>query len=112
MFEPIRIVGTEIPNRVVRAAHSTRAAWVDTNDDLMAYHEARARGGVGLSILEIAGVHPTSATAIPVYSDRVVAGYQKLMDRIRPHGMRVQTSGSCLGMLICTGLSWHHDVHK
>ena len=89
LFQPIDVAGTTIPNRVVRSAHSTGSPWVDTSDDLIAYHEARARGGVGLSILEIAGVHLSSPTRIPVHSDAVVAGYERLMAAIRPHGMKV-----------------------
>ena len=89
LFEPLRIAGTNVANRIVRAAHSTGAPWVDVSDDLIAYHEARARGGVGLSILEIAGVQRRTATAIPVHHDRVVEGYAQLMKRLRPHGMKV-----------------------
>ena len=89
LFQPLALAGTTLPNRVVRAAHSTGSPWVDTSDDLIAYHQARARGGVGMSILEIAGVHRTSATAIPVYDDRVIEGYHRLVDALHPHGMKV-----------------------
>lgn len=89
VFEPIDIVGTTIPNRIVRTAHSTAHAWADANDELIAYHEARAKGGVGLSILEIAGVHKSAPTLIPVYGDHVIGGYQKLVGRLHPHGMKV-----------------------
>lgn len=89
VFQPIDIAGTTIPNRIVRTAHSTAHAWVDTSDDLIAYHEARAKGGVGLSVLEIAGVHLSAPTQIPVYGDHVIAGYQKLVERVHPHGMKI-----------------------
>jgi 2,4-dienoyl-CoA reductase-like NADH-dependent reductase (Old Yellow Enzyme family)/thioredoxin reductase len=89
LFRPIELGSVTIPNRIVRTAHSTGAPWVDRGDDLIEYHEARARGRVGLSILEIAGVHRTSVTGIPITEDRVVDGYQKLTSRIRPHGMKV-----------------------
>ena len=51
VFQPQQIGGCTIKNRIVRTAHSTGAR----GDDLIAYHEARARGGVGLAIIEIAG---------------------------------------------------------
>lgn len=89
VFQPIDIAGTTIPNRIVRTAHSTAHPWVDSGDELIAYHEARARGGVGLSILEIGGVHLSSPSLIPVYGDHVVPGYHKLVDRLHPHGMKV-----------------------
>jgi 2,4-dienoyl-CoA reductase-like NADH-dependent reductase (Old Yellow Enzyme family)/thioredoxin reductase len=89
LFQPIQVAGTTIPNRIVRTAHSTGSPWVDTNPDLIEYHAARARGGVGLSILEIAGVHMSSPTLIPVWGDMVIPGYQKLVDALHPLGMKV-----------------------
>lgn len=86
LFETLIVGGVEIPNRIVRTAHGTGLA----GEDLIAYHEARARGGVGLSILEVAGVHPTSATpGIPVFSDTVVEFYDSLRKHLHPHGMKV-----------------------
>lgn len=85
VFQPLVIGGCTIPNRIVRTAHSTGAA----GDDLIAYHEARARGGVGLSILEIAGVSPDSPTSIPVFSDRVLPFYEQMAARLHAHGTQV-----------------------
>ena len=45
VFEPIRIGDVTIPNRVVRTAHGTWIAHVQINDELIAYHVARAKGG-------------------------------------------------------------------
>ena len=56
VLSPIRIGGVEVPNRVVRTAHATGFAAGEMSDRLIAYHEARARGGVGLTIVEIMGV--------------------------------------------------------
>jgi len=36
---------------------------------LIAYHVARARGGVGMSTLEATGVHSSAPSSIPLYSD-------------------------------------------
>jgi 2,4-dienoyl-CoA reductase-like NADH-dependent reductase (Old Yellow Enzyme family) len=85
LFTPLRIGSCEIPNRIVRTAHSTGTV----GDDLIAYHEARAEGGVGLTILEIAGVHRTSPTSIPVHSDTVLAFYERIAERLHRHGTRV-----------------------
>jgi len=85
LFEPLRVGTVTIPNRIVRTAHGTGLR----GEDLLAYHEARARGGVGLSILEIAGVHRSSPSGIPVLSDAVLPVYEQLVQRIRPHGMRL-----------------------
>lgn len=89
LFEPIQLAATTVPNRVVRTAHSTGSPWVDDSPGLIDYHVARARGGVGLSILEIAGVHLSSPTLIPVHADTVVAGYEKLAAACHPHGMKL-----------------------
>lgn len=85
VFRPQQIAGCTIPNRIVRTAHSTGT----TGDDLIAYHEARARGGVGLAIIEIAGVSTDSPTAIPVYSDKVLPWYEELAGRMHRHGTKV-----------------------
>jgi 2,4-dienoyl-CoA reductase-like NADH-dependent reductase (Old Yellow Enzyme family) len=89
IFEPIRIRNVEIPNRVVRTAHGTHFGQDSLPDKFIAYHEARARGGCGLTILEFAGVHPSSAVELRILDDRITADYQRLMAAVRPHGMRV-----------------------
>ena len=85
VFQPQQIAGCTIPNRIVRTAHSTGTL----GDDLIAYHEARAKGGVGLAIIEIAGVSTDSPTGIPVYSDKVLPWYEELSTRMHRHGTKV-----------------------
>jgi 2,4-dienoyl-CoA reductase-like NADH-dependent reductase (Old Yellow Enzyme family)/NADPH-dependent 2,4-dienoyl-CoA reductase/sulfur reductase-like enzyme len=55
---PMKIGRLPIPNRVVMPAMGTNiaAAGGGVNDDVIAYYEARARGGVGLIITEITRV--------------------------------------------------------
>jgi len=45
IFEPITIRNVTIQNRVVRAAHGTHLARHAFDEDSIAYHAARARGG-------------------------------------------------------------------
>ncbi|WP_419926225.1 FAD-dependent oxidoreductase [Candidatus Poriferisocius sp.] len=85
VFQPLDIGGCTLPNRIVRAAHSTGAV----GEDLIAYHEARAKGGAALTILQIAGVHPTSPTDIPVYTDRVLPLYEEMAARLHAAGGKV-----------------------
>ena len=85
VFQPLDIGGCTLPNRIVRAAHSTGAV----GEDLIAYHEARAKGGAALTILQIAGVHPTSPTDIPVFTDRVLPFYEQMADRLHAAGGKV-----------------------
>jgi len=78
-----------IPNRVARTAHGTNIGQGRLNDDLIAYHLARARGGVGLSIVEAASVHRTDTGTLRLHDDTCVADFRHLMDAVRPTGMRV-----------------------
>jgi 2,4-dienoyl-CoA reductase-like NADH-dependent reductase (Old Yellow Enzyme family) len=89
VLQPITIGGVTIPNRVVRSAHGTRFGGGLMSDDLIAYHALRARGGVGLSILEIMAVHPSSPSGVNGFDPRIGDGYKRLLDEVRPHGMRL-----------------------
>ena len=85
VFQPLEIGSCTLPNRIVRAAHSTGAV----GEDLIAYHEARAKGGAALTILQIAGIHPTSPTDIPVFTDKVLPFYEEMASRMHAAGGKV-----------------------
>ena len=53
LFTPLEVGPLTLKNRIVRSAHGTHLA----GESLIAYHEARAKGGVALSTLEATGVH-------------------------------------------------------
>ena len=90
VYEPLTINGVEIPNRIGRSAHGTGLSrGVPISDALIAYHLARAKGGVGLTVLEAAAPHASSVMPLNASDDSLVPGYRRLMDAIRPHGMRV-----------------------
>lgn len=89
IMTPIRIGSVEIKNRVFRSAHTTAIGGGTLSDDLVAYHEARARGGVGLSVIEAMSVHPSSLSALNMIDPSLAEKYPRMMDRLRPHGMRV-----------------------
>ena len=77
---PLQIGRTTIKNRVFRPAHATILGKGAMSDALIAYHEARARGGAGLSIVEVGSVHPTSPLAIDLWKAELEPGYCKLGD--------------------------------
>jgi 2,4-dienoyl-CoA reductase-like NADH-dependent reductase (Old Yellow Enzyme family) len=99
LFEPLQLASVEIPNRIARAAHGAGFRWVDEADDLIAYHEARARGGVGLAIQAWGGVHPSSANkpgmrpmpggAFPFYEREIIPGSRRLTDAVHRHGSKI-----------------------
>tara|TARA_Y100001970_G_C14257589_1_gene876682 strand:- start:9654 stop:11621 length:1968 start_codon:yes stop_codon:yes gene_type:complete len=88
LFQPIDVGPLTIPNRIVRSAHSTALPL----KRLIAYHEARAVGGVGMSTLEATGVHlssPAMRSIIPLHDDAVIDFYKELSTALKPHGMKM-----------------------
>ncbi len=89
VLAPVEINGLKIKNRVVRTAHGTNIGQGRITDELIAYHEARAAGGCGLTILEAASVHPTDMGTLWLHDASVVDDYRRLMSRLAPYGMTV-----------------------
>ncbi len=89
ILSPITINGLEIKNRIARAAHGTSYGRGSMSEDLIAYHEARARSGVGLNILEATVVHRSSANhTVDAVDDSIVPGFAALGKACAAHGMR------------------------
>ncbi len=91
IMSPIRIGRLDVPNRVARAAHLTQyTSRGRVTDKFVAYHAARAAGGVGLSILESATVDRAHSPApLDASSDAVIDGWRQVADAVHAHGMRV-----------------------
>ena len=83
VFTQLQVGPLTLKNRIVRSAHGT----LMTGERLIAYHEARAAGGVAMSTLEATGVHVNAPSVIPLYSDDCIPFYRELTERMRPHGM-------------------------
>lgn len=61
-------------------------------DDLIAYHRARARGGVGAIFIEATAVHPSgllTAHTLGGYLPAIVPGYRRLSDAVHAEGARL-----------------------
>jgi 2,4-dienoyl-CoA reductase-like NADH-dependent reductase (Old Yellow Enzyme family) len=93
LFEPGRIGPVEVPNRIVMAPMTTRAADSDgfVTAQTIAYYSARARGGVGLVTVEMAspercGRHRKHELGI--YDDRFLPGLARLASAIRAEGAK------------------------
>jgi len=89
VLSPIEIGGVSVPNRVVRTAHATGIGGGHMSPELIEYHAARARGGVGLTIIEILSVHPTSPASLNAFDPRLSEEYAQLVTACAPHGMKL-----------------------
>lgn len=84
LFSPIKIGSQTIKNRVVVTAHGTnfgRQPDSVINDRYISYLERRARGGVGLIVTEVTGVHPDTQPLSGItfaYDEKCIPGYEKL----------------------------------
>jgi 2,4-dienoyl-CoA reductase-like NADH-dependent reductase (Old Yellow Enzyme family) len=93
LFSPITIRGKTIKNRILSTGHDTTMPTDSLpNDRLVAYQEARAAGGVGLIILQVAGVHDSARYTTHVLmatTDDCIPGYKKIADACHAHGTTV-----------------------
>lgn len=106
---PIRIKDVQIKNRVVRSAHGTNIGRGELNDDLIAYHLQRAKGGVGLTFVEYCSVHPSNySPQLQSWDDSIIPRYRKLMDAVKDHGMTVFQQLSHGGLIYpgVDGVAW------
>lgn len=90
LLSPIKIRGLELKNRIILPAMGTRMASKkgEITDRLIAYHAARAKGGCGLNIVEVAAVHRPSSPAhfVWICEDSLIEGHKKLTDAIHENG--------------------------
>ncbi|MFN8224426.1 MAG: FAD-dependent oxidoreductase [Gaiellales bacterium] len=93
LFEPLSLGPVELPNRIVSTAHQTTlvADHLPT-DDFVAYHAARARGGVGLIVLEATAPHPTGILTpheLAGFRPEMAEAYRRIAAAVKPHGTRL-----------------------
>lgn len=90
LFSPITIGNLTLRNRIVSTGHETHLNEKGRiGDRMIAYHEARARGGAGLIMTEVALVHSSAvfvADPIRVDTDDCIPGYARLAEVIHSHG--------------------------
>ncbi len=92
LFSEIALGGCVIPNRIVSTGHHTYLSDGVPDERLIAYHEARAKGGVGLIVSEIVAVHETagfSRDLLKAASPDVVPAYRRLVEACHHHGTRL-----------------------
>ncbi|MEJ7935366.1 FAD-dependent oxidoreductase [Sphingobium sp. AN558] len=87
--KPIRLGNIEVKNRTFRPAHGTGIGRGMMTEALIAYHEERARGGIGLIINEIGSVHPTTAFNLDIFKPEIEDGMREFASRVKSHGTRL-----------------------
>lgn len=93
LFSPLQVGPITLRNRILSTAHQT--SMVEDHvpmPEMAAYHEARARGGAGLIIVEACAVHPSGLLSIHTIdgsTERVVPGYARVAEAVHRHGGRV-----------------------
>jgi 2,4-dienoyl-CoA reductase-like NADH-dependent reductase (Old Yellow Enzyme family) len=93
LFAPLELRGCRLKNRIFSTGHmTTLVAGGLPSEDLVAYHAARAAGGAGLVIVEVAAVHPTAiftTHTIDATTDACIPGYRAIAEAVHAHGCRI-----------------------
>ncbi|MDP9536356.1 FAD-dependent oxidoreductase [Pseudomonas protegens] len=93
LFAPLQIRGKRLKNRIMSSGHDTSMPTDNlVNEQLIAYHRARAEGGVGLIVLQVAGVHDSArytSHVLMATDDACIDGYRRLAETCHAHGTMV-----------------------
>jgi 2,4-dienoyl-CoA reductase-like NADH-dependent reductase (Old Yellow Enzyme family) len=93
LLQPLNLGPTRLRNRIFNPPHGTTLGHQGlVSEELIAYHLARARGGVGLIIMESMTVHPSydfEDAFLYAGSDRVIDGLHRLGQSCRSEGTPV-----------------------
>ena len=94
LFSPFSIGGVALRNRTVFQPHFTSLGSLEgmPTNDLAAYHEERARGGVGLIITESQAIHPSgkmSARFLDAWDPAIIPGLAKVAAGVHAHGAKI-----------------------
>ena len=93
LFSPFAIKSTEIRNRIFSTGHDTYLPEGGLpSDALIAYQRARAKGGAGLIVIQVVGVHETARYTEALLmgtSDDCIAPFRRLFEAIHAEGTKV-----------------------
>ncbi len=108
LFTPLSLRGVTFRNRILSTGHQTFLAREGKiTEELIAYHEARAKGGVGLIITESARFHESAISDLPeihIHTDESVDGFRRLAQAVHRHGAKI------LGQLSHSGRCSHRRI--
>lgn len=78
LLTPIDIGPVRSKNRIFRSAHTTWFGDGSLTDEFITYHEERMKDGVGLTMLELLAVHPSSTSRLLPWDSRIEAGMNRM----------------------------------
>lgn len=98
LFSPLKINSLLVRNRIVQTSHAK--VYEDHTDNgalpserNACYHAERAKGGVGLIIMEYHMVHPTSTGGLALlahaWRPEIVPRYRMVSDMVHQHGAKI-----------------------
>jgi 2,4-dienoyl-CoA reductase-like NADH-dependent reductase (Old Yellow Enzyme family) len=93
LFTPLKVGNVTVKNRIFSTGHDTSLPTDGrVNDRLLAYQQARAAGGCGLIVLQVAGVHESArytSHILMATTDACIPGYRRMADMGRDHDCRI-----------------------
>ncbi len=93
LFSPLTLRGVTLRNRILSTGHDTTLPTDGTvNAALVEYHRARAKGGAGLIVTQVAGVHETArytSHLLMATTDACIAGYKTLAEAVHAEGCAI-----------------------
>jgi len=94
LFQPVNVGKMELKNRLVVPPMGSGFSAPDgtVTDRLIEYHEARARGGFGLIIVEVTAIDPLgkgTPIELGIWDDKFMPGLRRLVDRIHAAGAKI-----------------------
>lgn len=114
LFSPLTVGKIRLKNRIFSTGHMTVMLEHGVPSAAMvAYHEARAKGGTGLIILEAARAHVSGDSgrpAIRAYDDACIPGYRRIADACHSFDCKVFAQLSHPGREMAVALDGTHAV--
>ena len=94
LFDPVSIGKTEIHNRIVMPPMTTRFADMEgsVTEQSIHYYVTRARGGVGLVMVEMSGVDVAGRhrdRELGIYHDNFIPGLRRLVKKVKATGAKI-----------------------
>ncbi|MBH68515.1 MAG: oxidoreductase [Rhodospirillaceae bacterium] len=93
LFSPFNLKGIEIKNRIFSTGHDTDLGRSGLpTEEMTAYHVARAKGGVGLIIVQVVAVHPSAlytAEVLRGWHPDIVPKFKNMVGKIKSYGTKV-----------------------